>query len=673
MFDAVLWALSGRVQRLGEADHALVSKFSDSGHARVAVSLANTGGAPDMLVTRAFDGKQTTVSVDRGEGVLHGPQAEGVLIESIWSDAATAANPAEALASVITRSVYLQQDLVRQFIDSVSVHERFTAVSELIGAGRVTELQGELERQKMAWTRGTNNRLTELQPSRARLSTLESRLGELLGRQKRDDSSALDEARWTEWWNALNSLGLRLTPVPMASREAPAAIDSILGQLDGLRRAADRRLQAIGVLTKDIAAAAATPKPDIETARVRLDSLKTRLEEIRGQVAAEQARTAELRRSQAELQERAEQLRALAALALKLLEERCPVCQQSYDVAETRRRMEALSGGDLLSNPIPSPDELSELLALLASHEKLASGAELELRAARQASADREATEELLAKRLVDLSIPSLENATQSLNTALEETNRQVESLALARATGERFALSLGRASEQAAIQEVQKEIASLRGKLSEDDREVQARTAAGDEAQRVIEALREATSRVVTERVRELDPLLGEFYSRIDVHPAFRGVKLLASVTRGRGQLSTVVSDPLSDVESDAPGIVLSSSQMNALAVCTFLSLNLGIPCPPLNTAILDDPLQSLDDINLLGLIDLLRRTKDLRQLCVSTHDVRFGDLLKRKLRPQTPGQRTQVITLDGWSRRGPVVSTQEVIADPAPSRLSH
>jgi hypothetical protein len=109
----------------------------------------------------------------------------------------------------------------------------------------------------------------------------------------------------------------------------------------------------------------------------------------------------------------------------------------------------------------------------------------------------------------------------------------------------------------------------------------------------------------------------------------------------------------------------------MNALAVCIFLSLNLGVSTPPLTCAILDDPLQSLDDINLLGLIDLLRRTKDQWQLFVSTHDLRFGNLLARKLRPGTTGQRTVVIGLDGWSRTGPVVTTRDVHCDPVPLRL--
>jgi DNA repair exonuclease SbcCD ATPase subunit len=243
--------------------------------------------------------------------------------------------------------------------------------------------------------------------------------------------------------------------------------------------------------------------------------------------------------------------------------------------------------------------------------------------------------------------------------------------LATAQRTGEAFALRLSQVGDQAAIQELQREVETTRLKLQNEDREIQKRAATGEQAQRVIEALREAAFRVVTERVKEIEPLLSDIYSRIDAHPAFRVVRFLVSVSRGRGQLETVVSDPLSQVQSDSPATVLSSSQMNALAVCTFLSLNLGVLRPPLDTAILDDPLQSLDDINLLGVIDLLRRTKDQRQLFVSTHDVRFGQLLARKLRPGSSGQRTVVIELEGWSRTGPSVTARDVNCDPVPLRL--
>src|ERR1019366_4407261 len=108
-----------------------------------------------------------------------------------------------------------------------------------------------------------------------------------------------------------------------------------------------------------------------------------------------------------------------------------------------------------------------------------------------------------------------------------------------------------------------------------------------------------------------------------------------LSRVTKDRGHLATVVKDTVENKQCPHPPSVLSSSQVNALAVSIFLSFNLGVSRPPLAALLLDDPLQSLDDVNLLGLVDLLRRTKDRRQLCVSTHDARFATLLSRKLRP--------------------------------------
>jgi wobble nucleotide-excising tRNase len=109
----------------------------------------------------------------------------------------------------------------------------------------------------------------------------------------------------------------------------------------------------------------------------------------------------------------------------------------------------------------------------------------------------------------------------------------------------------------------------------------------------------------------------------------------------------------------------------MNALAVSMFLALNIGIPSIPLTLAVLDDPLQSLDDVNLLGVSDLMRRLKDRRQLFVSTHDARFSNLLQRKLRPTRRGERTRLIELEGWSRSGPSVVQSDVAADERPVRI--
>lgn len=673
LFDAALWAIAGRIPRLGADDLPLVCKFSETGQARVSLRLGRSDSSSLLTVTRVFDGERTTVSVETPEGVLRGPEAEGRLIHQIWQEAAAAANPPEALATAVTRSVYLQQDLVREFIDSATAQERFSAVSELVGAGRVTDLQGELERAKKAWSQATNSRAVELEPLRGRLAAMESRLNELRARPTLTEPG-LDEAAWSEWWSRMRAMGLQVGAVPVTSRDTSSVIDQAILQLDAARRAAERRQALLDALSREISGAIARTLPDLTALRDKVATAQQQVQQTRAKVAAEQARVAEVRRLQAELKEKSHQLQALAALALKHLGKKCPVCDQEYNVDATRRRLELTAAR--ASTPDSAPqlaDALPGLLQSLSSEEKGLSTAELEFRAAEQAIRSAEAADLSIDKRLKELGV-EVTVATDRLHAvadAVEATILRIEELATAQKAGEAFALRLSQVGDQAAIQELQREVETTREKLQREDREIQKRAATGEHAQRVIAALREATSRVVTERVKEIEPLLSDIYSRIDVHPAFRVVRFLASVSRGRGLLETTVSDPLSEIQSDSPGTVLSSSQMNALAVCIFLSLNLGVSRLPVDAAILDDPLQSLDDINLLGLIDLLRRAKDQRQLFVSTHDSRFGQLLARKLRPGSPEQRTVVIELDGWSRTGPSVTTRDVHSDPVPLRL--
>jgi wobble nucleotide-excising tRNase len=130
-------------------------------------------------------------------------------------------------------------------------------------------------------------------------------------------------------------------------------------------------------------------------------------------------------------------------------------------------------------------------------------------------------------------------------------------------------------------------------------------------------------------------------------------------------------LDDVPAQVTVDEPATVLSSSQLNVLALSTFLALNLAVESLPLHLVVLDDPLQSLDTVNLFGLADLLRRVREVRQVVVSTHDARLASLLARKLRPVDHTQRTRTIALEGWTREGPTVRQEEIGADPSPLRL--
>jgi DNA repair exonuclease SbcCD ATPase subunit len=257
-------------------------------------------------------------------------------------------------------------------------------------------------------------------------------------------------------------------------------------------------------------------------------------------------------------------------------------------------------------------------------------------------------------------------NAGQRLTDARE----MVAGIQRLQSTGEQLSLQLARVGEAAQRSEVDTQLAALRSDLTAREAEWQAREETGELATKVIAALRKASTKIVTGELLRIGPLLQRIYATVDPHPSFRAVQFLTGNKGGRGRVWTAVTDEAEHKTVQDPALVLSSSQLNVLAVSTFLSLNLAIDTLPLQVVALDDPLQSLDTINLLGLADLLRRVRTSRQVIISTHDDRLMELLSRKLRP-TGDDRTRVVSLGAWSRSGPVVDQTDVEPDRAPLKL--
>jgi head-tail adaptor len=129
--------------------------------------------------------------------------------------------------------------------------------------------------------------------------------------------------------------------------------------------------------------------------------------DLKRKIAEEQSRLADQRRFQSELKERDEQLKALAALALKHLDNLCPVCAQTYDQDATRKRLEGIARGGIGEAQDVLAGNLNDLLATLTSKEKEAASAELALRTAEQWLNGRQIAELALAKRLPQLGIGS--------------------------------------------------------------------------------------------------------------------------------------------------------------------------------------------------------------------------------------------------------------------------
>lgn len=670
LFDAILWTLTGRVPRLGNDDHQLVSMYSSSGEVRVAIDLQGPN-SESYRVIRSYNGGQQRLTFEQDHGVLREDEARFQLLRKLWPEALTAPDSTAALTSAVTRSVYLQQDLVRQFIDADTEQERFTAVSELVGAGRVTELQLQLDRARTAWTRATNARAKEGEGLRQRLTLLESQLARL-ERSSADEGQDLKQS-WVLWWAKTSDLGLNTVSAPeIYTSDAASALDSAIKQLDTVRRANERRRDMARDLLTEVGESSEPSLSNVELYRAQRDETLGAVERARGALAEAESRAAHARRAQVEIREAHEELRTFAKLSLRHLGDRCPVCQQYYDFDATHQRLQKIAEDidtDALS--IYNDDDVRLAASTLENHENVLAALEAKVREA-------EHLERAFRSKMTDRNsrLNELGLSANAQSTVIEELvaglGGMISSIMKHQREGEKLALRMARAVEQARRAELEREIPPVRLDVESLDRDLGSRMKTGDLADQILEALRQATSDVVDARLARIEPILQRIYARIDPHPSLRVVRILSRMVRGRGHMITLLEDPLHDLSTDAPSLVLSSSQMNALAVAVFLALNLGVPGIPLSTAILDDPLQSLDDINLLGLLDLLRRTKERRQLMISTHDARFGDLLMRKLRPISANQRTCMIELSSWSRRGPEVQQRDVRGDAVAFRLA-
>jgi DNA repair exonuclease SbcCD ATPase subunit len=673
LFDGVLFALSGKVPRLGNETSRLLSLYSDAAEARVLLRFETRPGGERFAVTRTLDESGSSrIALETPSGIFRGPSAEGMLIDLLWHDAASATDPNAALADVLTQCIYLQQDVVRNFIAAKTPQECFTSVSELLGAGRIAEFQGSLERSKKAWSTATNQRQQEQRSFREELAMLDARVADLTVRQSEHPDLSVSIADWNLWWENLNDLGLTVTRTDLTARDAPVAIDSVIKQLDAKRLITERQINTLEALLVDIRGLASQTAVDTEVLRDQVAGLRSEVSGLQHALAEEQARLAERRHFQTALREKNEQLQALASLALQNLSDRCPICDQSYDRDSTRARLERLAnaGQDQISAD-PTTTAVDGFSSLLTSREKELASAEAALKSATQLSNARQVSAQSIAARLSEFEIDADGNREVEVDKVVRVGKVLLESLDTLQQSGEIFALKLATASSVAGIEELKRKAIELQNDVETRERAITARNRTGDLAQRVIEALREAVSRLIEQRLKSINPLLQDIWTRIDPHPSFRAVRLLSEVVRGKGHLSTIIVDPINAQTSSSPSSVLSSSQVNALGLSIFLALNLGSTKPPLSVAILDDPLQSLDDLNLLGVVDLLRRTKDQRQLLVSTHDARFGDLLARKLRPTGGSSRTVIIELEGWARSGPNVNVREVKPDPVTLRL--
>jgi len=399
LFDAILWGLTGRVQRFS-GDDKLLSLFSDTGTMQVVLTLGSNDDP--LVVRRTFDGKQQRLRVQDSNGSVEGSMAESRLLQRLWPGVGGVQQNLN-LESALVRGIYLQQDRLRDFIEAADESARFAAVSELIGTGRLNELQVQLDNARSAWTRATNVRTNEAEAGNRRLRALESQLLSLTA--SAPDISEVRQ-RWTAWWSApqISTLWKRGVPAP-DSTEASTALDHVLKQLQTSTLARERRLTIAENLATEMEKRSKLKPPEsLDVVTKEHSDLRKGISEASVNLATAQQVVAEERRKQVVESSVREELKALAQIALRHLEDRCPVCDQTYDREQTRARLQTL-----LAETTPMPPVQREIVsaaaAQLATLEKELAALEKVLNETRRTTAELEGWNAELQRRLQELGI----------------------------------------------------------------------------------------------------------------------------------------------------------------------------------------------------------------------------------------------------------------------------
>ena len=111
-------------------------------------------------------------------------------------------------------------------------------------------------------------------------------------------------------------------------------------------------------------------------------------------------------------------------------------------------------------------------------------------------------------------------------------------------------------------------------------------------------------------------------------------------------------------------PGAMLSTGNLNTAALTLFIALHLSVP-NSLPWLILDDPVQSMDDMHITHFASLLRTLSKEhgRQIIISVHDRQLFEYLRLELSPAFPEDSLLTLELSRMPRQDTICFSQRLV----------
>ncbi|WLR60636.1 AAA family ATPase [Guptibacillus hwajinpoensis] len=189
-------------------------------------------------------------------------------------------------------------------------------------------------------------------------------------------------------------------------------------------------------------------------------------------------------------------------------------------------------------------------------------------------------------------------------------------------------------------IQSVTAKIDEQKKSLDDSDKLFKRRKKELDEFKRILRGLKGLRVQWDKDRVEEIKEPLQKIYRRINRHTNIKDINLLVE---GRtNSIAGLWAKTEEEEEVFAPNI-LSAGQLSVVALAIFISVALGQKESPFKCYFMDDPIQTMDDLNILSFIDLLRaelapknqmENQFVDQLFFTTCDEKLERLISHKMK---------------------------------------
>ncbi|MDH6372515.1 exonuclease SbcC [Paenibacillus sp. PastF-3] len=173
-----------------------------------------------------------------------------------------------------------------------------------------------------------------------------------------------------------------------------------------------------------------------------------------------------------------------------------------------------------------------------------------------------------------------------------------------------------------------------------------------------LINNVKPAVDQLNEKMISELLDTIQRIFSRINSHPVYNHIDFNKEYRHKSYRLLILVLTGLENQTQANATYIFSSAQINSIALSFFMAMGLHQQWSSLQLMGMDDPIQSMDEVNVLSLIDLIRlfMEKYDKQFIISTHDYSFYQMMLKKFRNQD----IAVIEYEGYSEKGPLIKQQ-------------